>query len=100
MLGTIEYLDIINQVQQPKIEIVTTGTGVQSSIIPETGIYMVWWDVPCLLKMNSTVSDTVTADTGLEMQAAGFLPFILNAGMYITAKATTTAGTVRLMKVG
>lgn len=100
MLSTIEYLDINGKVQEPKISIVTSGSGVQSSIIPETGIYMVWWDVPCLLKMNSTVSDTVTADTGLEMQAAGMLPFILQKGMYITAKATVSAGTVRLMKVG
>jgi hypothetical protein len=97
---TIEYLDIMNQVQQTKISIVTTGSGVQSAACTETGIYFVWWDVPCLLKINTTVSDTVTADTGLEMTAAGMYPFRIDAGMMITAKATSTDGTVRWMKVG
>ncbi|NBQ67527.1 MAG: hypothetical protein EBU46_01330 [Nitrosomonadaceae bacterium] len=100
MLGTIEYLDIMNQTQQTKINIVTTGSGVQSSAAPENGIYIIWWDVPCLLKINSTVGDTVTADTGLEMTSAGFLPFIVNKNMFITAKATVSSGTVRWMRVG
>lgn len=100
MLSTIQYVDIRNQDQQPKISIVTTGTGVQSSAAPETGVYLLWWDVPCLLKINTTVGDTVTADTGLEMTAAGFLSFILERNMMITAKATTTNGTVRWIRVG
>ncbi|MBX9636504.1 MAG: hypothetical protein K2Q45_03025 [Nitrosomonas sp.] len=90
----------MNQTQQTKVSIVTTGTGVQSSACPETGIYMLWWDVPCLLKINSTVDDTVTADTGLEMQSPGSMPFRIEKDMMITAKATTTSGTVRWMKVG
>lgn len=100
MLSTIEYLDITNRVQEPKVSIVTTGAGVQSSAAPETGIYMVWWDVPCLLKMNSIIGDTVTVDTGLEFQSPGFIPFKIEKGLCITAKATVSGGTVRWMKVG
>lgn len=100
MLSTIEYLNIMNQEQQPKISIVTTGTGVQSSAAPEPGIYMLWWDQPCLLRINSKSGDTVTADTGLEMQSPGSMPFRIEQGMMITAKATLTSGTVRWIKVG
>lgn len=100
MLSTIEYFDINNRVQEPKISIVTTGSGVQSSVAPESGIYMIWWDVACLLKMSSVAGDTVTIDTGLEFQSAGFIPFKLEKGLYITAKATVSSGTVRWMKVG
>lgn len=100
MLSTIEYLNIANQTQQTKLSIVTTGTGVQSAAATETGIYIVWSDVPCILKISSIASDTVTTDTGFEFQSAGSMPFKIEAGMMITAKATVSNGTVRWMKVG
>jgi len=97
---TIEYIDITNQEQKTKISIVTTGSGVQSVAADETGIYMLWWDVPCILKINTSAGDTVTADTGLGMLHAGSMPFLIKSGMMITAKGIDTSGTVRWMKVG
>lgn len=100
MLNTIEYFDIINQLQEPKL-VINSSSSTQSEPIKETGIYRVWWDVGCYMLVDSKVGTVVTSENGIEMPVPGAIPMRLHKGSIITGKCISAAsGTIRLIRVG
>jgi hypothetical protein len=76
---------------------ITSGAGAQSPALPE-GLYDVWCDVTCYIKVATSASD-VTSSTGYIILSNNIVPLVIHLGEKIGAIASTSSGTFRYHRV-
>jgi len=94
--ATSDYIDIFGQAQA---SFPYTGTAAQSSAIGRTGIYDIWSDQDCYIKV-ATTADDVTTSTGYLLRANNTITMLVRETHKIGAIRSSASGTLYYHKVG
>lgn len=81
-----------------------SAVGAQSSALtvsklPGAGLYDVWADVDCFVKVSATDASDVTTSTGYLLRAGNTVPHIIPSGSKIGAITSGATGTLRFHRV-
>lgn len=91
--------DAINIRDTAQSQLALSTTAAQTAAIETPGIYDLWCDVNCYVKINSTAND-VTTSTGYLLLANNVVPFTIGKGDKIGAIVAAGTGTLSYQKVG
>lgn len=75
------------------------ASAADSAELGSAGVYDVWSDVDCFIKVDSVAADDVTDESGYLLRAGATLPLFIDAGRKIGAIAASGSGTLRFHKV-